>query len=306
MKFASARGRGSSLRCVVLWMACSFAVAVSPLKAAAASHFLEVGGSKLFYEIAGTGPAMVFIHDGHMDSESWDAQWKFFSASHRVIRYDRRGYGKSTPANAPYSNIDDLRTLLAHVGVTNAVLIGCSAGGRLALDFTLEHPALVRRLVLVGPVVSGLDFSEHFDQRVRAGFRPLREKNDVGAAITNWTNDAWLIASTNLIAKERFRKIMLANPHNMTRTSQYSRPPLRLAISRLGEISAPTLIVVGEADIPDVHAHCGAIQAGVSNAQRIVVPGSAHFVHFELPAEFNQIVARFLAISDNPNRRPRP
>lgn len=238
---------------------------------------------------------MVFIHDGHMHSASWNAQWEHFSKDHRLIRYDRRGYGQSTPATAPYSNVDDLRALLHHLRVTNAVLVGCSAGGRLAIDLTLEHPALVRRLVLVGAVVSGLGFSEHFDRRVREGFRPLRERNDVGAAITNWMNDPWLIASTNRAAKERFREIMTVNPHNMTRTGQYSRSPSRPAVGRLGEIHLPTLIVVGESDMPDVHAHCGAIQAGILNARRIVVPGASHFVHLERPAEFNQLVTRFLA-----------
>ncbi len=137
-----------------LQMACGIAVAVVPVQGAAAFDFLDVGGSKLFYEVAGTGPAMVFIHDGQMNSESWDAQWEFFSKTHRVIRYDRRGYGKSAPATSPYSNVEDLRLLFAHLSLSNAVVIGCSAGGRLAIDFALEHPALVRRLVLVGPVVS--------------------------------------------------------------------------------------------------------------------------------------------------------
>jgi pimeloyl-ACP methyl ester carboxylesterase len=57
----------------------------------AESGFLDIGGSKLFYETAGTGPAMVFIHDGHMHSASWNAQWEHWD--HRLIRYDRRGYG---------------------------------------------------------------------------------------------------------------------------------------------------------------------------------------------------------------------
>jgi pimeloyl-ACP methyl ester carboxylesterase len=263
----------------------------------AGTGFLEAGGSRIFYEVAGRGPDMVFIHDGHMHSESWEAQWKFFSRDHRVIRYDRRGYGKSAAATAPYSNVEDLRVLAVHLGVTNWVLVGCSAGGRLAIDFALEHPTLVRRLVLVGAVVSGLPFSEHFDRRVRDGFLPLRERGDVGAAITNWMNDPWLIASTNRLARERFREIMTANPHNMTRTGRYSRPPSRPAIGRLGDIRVPALMVVGESDMPDVHAHCGAIQAGVPDSQRIVVRGASHFVHLELPDEFNQLVARFLAES---------
>lgn len=277
---------------MVIWFSCAVS-SVMPLSAA--SGFLDVGGSKLFYEVVGTGPPIVFLHDGHMDCTSWDAQSEFFGNQYRVIRYDRRGYGKSMPATAPYSNIDDLRALLSHLEATNVVLVGCSAGGRLAIDFTLEHPSLVRRLVLVGPVVSGLDYSEHFERRVSQGFRPLRERDDVGATITNWINDPWLIASTNHFAKEHFREIMTANPHNITRTSRYSRPPSQPAIRRLAEIRIPTLIVVGEQDIPDVHAHCGAIQAAVPKAERVVMPGTGHFVHFERPAAFNNLITRFLA-----------
>jgi pimeloyl-ACP methyl ester carboxylesterase len=110
-------------------------------------------------------------------------------------------------------------------------------------------------------------------------------------------NDPWLIASTNRAARERFREIMTANPHNMTRTGRYSRPASRPAIGKLREIRVPTLIVVGESDMPDVHAHCGAIQAGIPNSRRIVVPGAGHFVHLELPDEFNQLVTRFLVDS---------
>ena len=295
------------------FMRASYTIAVCVLTACAPAAtttadtgFLDVGGSKIFYEVAGRGPDMVFLHDGHMHSESWEAQWKFFSRDHRVIRYDRRGYGRSTPATASYSNVDDLRALVAHLGVTNLVLIGCSAGARLAIDFTLEHPALVQRLVLVGAVVSGLPFSEHFDRRVRDGFQPLRERGDVGAAITNWMNDPWLIAPTNHLARERFREIMTANPQNMTRTGRYSHPASRPAIGRLGEIRVPALMVVGESDVPDVHAHSGALQAGIPNSRRIVVRGAGHFVHLELPDEFNRIVASFMAASEKPGKRGRP
>jgi len=269
--------------------------------ARAETGFLELEGSRISYEVAGSGPAIVFLHDGQMDSRSWDAQWRFFSGTYRVIRYDRRGYGKSSPATAPYSDSDDLHALLTHLGATNVIPVGCSAGGRLAIDFALAHPSLVRRLVLVGAVVSGLGYSEHFDRRLAAGFRPLWERGDVGGVITNWMSDPWLIAPANHAARERFREILTANPHNLTHGGRYSRPPSRTALGRLGEIRVPTLIVTGESDIPDVQAHGGAIQAGIPNSQRTVVPGAGHFVHFELPDEFNRMVGRFLAGSGRPN-----
>ena len=103
------------------------------------------------------------------------------------------------------------------------------------------------------------------------------------------------------MAKARFREILTANPHNLTRTGEYSRSPSRPAVGRLAEIRVPTLVVVGESDIADVHAHCGAIQAGVPFAQRVVVAGAGHLVHLERPDEFNRIVTRFLASSGKPN-----
>lgn len=282
---------------MVVWLVAAVGSAVT-LKAASA--FLDVGGCKIFYETAGTGPTLVLVHDGLMHSDSWNAQWDYFAKDHRVVRYDRRGYGQSTPATAPYSDVDDLHALLTPLDAVPAVLVGCSAGGGLAIQFALEYPSLVQRLVLVGPVISGLDFSEHFEERVREGFRPLRERNDVGATITNWMNDPWLIASANVTAKARFREILSASPQNLTRTGRYALPPSRPAIGRLAEIRVPTLVVVGESDVPDVQAHCGAIQAGVPNAQRRVVPGAGHLVHLERPAEFNRILSRFLAGSGKP------
>src|SRR5688572_17373854 len=91
---------------LVTWLAAFSTIAAICLArtVSVASGLLDVGGSRIFYEVAGMGPTIVLIHDGHMHSESWNGQWESLSKDHRVIRYDRRGYGKSTPAGAPYSN----------------------------------------------------------------------------------------------------------------------------------------------------------------------------------------------------------
>ena len=149
------------------------------------------------------------------------------------------------------------------------------------------------RLVLVGPVVSGLAYSDHFRARNRAAFRPLAERGDVKKTIGNWVRDPYLTAPGNNAAKERLRKLLEASPHNLTGSGnlqKLSQP----ALGRLAAINVPTLIL-GESDIPDVHAHCGAIQAGVPGAKRIVVPGAGHLPFLERPDEFNRLVLDFLA-----------
>jgi 3-oxoadipate enol-lactonase len=66
------------------------------------------------------------------------------------------------------------------------------------------------------------------------------------------------------------------------------------AIGRLGEIKAPTLIITGAADIPDVQAHAGAIEAGIPSARRVVMEGVGHILYLEKPAEFTRLSINFL------------
>jgi 3-oxoadipate enol-lactonase len=70
--------------------------------------------------------------------------------------------------------------------------------------------------------------------------------------------------------------------------------PASSALERLEQVSVPTLILVGEADIPDVHAHCGAIEAGIAGASRVVLSGSGHLPQLEVPDAFNRVVLEFL------------
>jgi 3-oxoadipate enol-lactonase len=253
------------------------------------------GIETLRYEVKGDGPAIVLIHDGILHSVTWDAQWEPLSKGHRVIRYDRRGYGRSPLPKEPYSDLDDLRALLDMLKVERATLIGSSAGGNLAIHFALDNPQRVDRLVLVGPVVSGFSFTEHFLERGRANNLPLEQKGDMAATIDNWVKDPWLIAPGNDTAKRRLKEQLTANPRNLRGSGGLARFPDRPALSRLAEIKVPTLIVAGDADIPDVHAHIGAIQAGIAGAKRVVIPKAGHLVYLERPDEFNQVVLGFLA-----------
>jgi 3-oxoadipate enol-lactonase len=148
--------------------------------------------------------------------------------------------------------------------------------------------------VLVGPIVSGLPFSEHFATRGGRGVpgpdTPDAEQIEYWSAV-----DPWFVAPASTGARERLRALLTANPQNLRPTLELERLPETPASARLGEIAVPTLIVVGEQDIPDVHAHSGAIEAGVRGATRVVLPGSGHLPHLEAPLAFNRLVHEFLA-----------
>jgi 3-oxoadipate enol-lactonase len=258
-------------------------------------HVAGDGGS-VYYETAWTdhsGPAVVLTHDGLLHRETWDAQFTTFAHHYRVARWDRRGYGRSPAPQAPYSSVDDLARVVRAVSDAPATLIGCSFGSLVSLHCALDHPQLVSALVLVGPIVSGLGYSEHF--LTRGGRRPPALDAPVAEQLEYWTKtDPWIVAAGNDTARQRLQVLLAANPPNFGSAAGLEQRPQSSALARLGQVSVPTLILVGEADIPDVHAHCGAIEAGIGGASRVVLCGSGHLPHLEVPDAFNRVVLEFL------------
>jgi pimeloyl-ACP methyl ester carboxylesterase len=257
------------------------------------SGYVEVNAGRIFYDSAGQGPAIVMIHDGLVHRETWNDQLAAFARNHRVIRWDRRGYGRSDKPTAGYSDLDDLYRVVKALKVERATVIGCSAGGLLAIDFALDHPEIVSALVLVGPIVSGFEFTEHFTTRGNRG-RPERDA-PVEQKIEYWTSkDAWIMARESTAAKQKMRALLAANPQNLAAAGQFAQWPEKPALARLSQIKVPTLIVAGESDIPDVHAHIGAIQAGIAGSKRVVLTHCGHLPQIEVPEEFNRVVLDFL------------
>ena len=121
------------------------------------SGYARSDGAKIYFESAGTGRAIAFIHAGVADCRMWDPQFELFARKFRVIRYDLRGFGKSEMPDGRYANRRDLRNVLQHLGVEKAALVGCSMGGETAIDFALEHPERVTAIVPVGAGVNGWD-----------------------------------------------------------------------------------------------------------------------------------------------------
>jgi 3-oxoadipate enol-lactonase len=248
---------------------------------------------RIHREVAGSGAPVVFTHDGLIHSEGWTEQFGVFSQKHRVTVWDRRGYGRSPRSTVAFSSVDDLSALVRWVSDSPATLVGGSFGAFFSLQCTLENPHLVAGLVLVGPVVHGLPFSEHF--LTRGGRLPPADA-PVEDLVAYWSErDPWFVAPQNTDARQRLRALLTANPHNFRPGMELERQPDPPTVTRLGEIAVPTLIVVGEQDIADVHAHAGAIEAAIPGARRVVLRGSGHLAYLEVSKEFNQVVLDFLA-----------
>ena len=262
--------------CALFWLITAFA---------AAESFVDVDGGKLYYEECGTGPsAVLLVHDGVAHSVVWDDVWPRFCAKFHTIRYDRRGYGKSPETKDWHFETDDIAALLRHLKISRVTIVGSSHGGEISIDYTLDHPTEVKGLVLIGAVVGGMGFTEHFIDR-----------GQKTSGAESWANDPYLLAANHTAAKKRLAEILKANPQDVKGHGRIL--PTNPALPRLGEIHVPTLVLVGDADIPDVHAHAGAIETGIYGARRVVVNDAGHLMYMEQPEEFSKIVLRFIELN---------
>lgn len=252
--------------------------------------YVLVDGGKLFYESAGHGRNIVLLHDGMVNREIWDEQFPLLAKTYRVVRYDRRGYGKSSDPETKYSHIADLNQLFTQLKIDKAIIFGMSSGGRLAIDFTLTYPEKVNGLVLVGAVVSGFGYTSHMGTR-GGHFDPKKYTDPIKVNEYFIMDDPYEIYSENTAAKEKVMKLL----PNLGRDNRVpTQPAAKVAVRSLSEIKVPALILAGEYDIPDVHAHAGAITAGIPNSKRVIISGSGHLIPIEQPALFNEAVMNFL------------
>ena len=219
-----------------------------------------------------------------------------FARLFRTVRYDRRGYGHSEAAKAAFSDVDDLHAVLEALKIERAVLVGCSNGAKLAVDYALAHPERVGSLVLVGPVVSGLPYSEHFQRRGMENYRAMFRDKSADGLIEAWAQDRYIV--DNARARERLRELLKGSPTPLVQRGIESSAPERPAAGRLSEIKVPAMILVGASDIPDVHAHAGVLEAGIQGSRRVVIPGVGHLIHLEKTDLFNETVLTFLRPDD--------
>ena len=268
--------------------------------------YVIVDGGKLYYEAAGTGDCLVLLHDGIVHSTIWDEQFLEFARKYRVIRYDRRTYGKSSDPETLYSHIEDLNQVFTQLNINKAVVFGMSSGGRLAIDFALKYPEKVDGLVLVGAAVSGYGYSQHLLSRGgRIDLNNFSNPDDLINLII--TEDPYEFYMENIQAKQKVMKMLESTkPSHGVREEGKEKLLVgaeRPAINFLLEIQVPTLILVGEFDIPDVHAFAGAINAGIANSIRDIVPKAGHLIPIEQPEYFNKRVDDFFRVSSAQRNR---
>ena len=283
----------------ILLLVCAFSKAQTPIPSVPANNYLDVGGVKLWYEDCGSqnAPAVVLLHDGLVHSITWEGVWTPLCAKYHVVRYDRRGYGRSEPAKARFVPEEDLFKIMRQVHMDRAIIVGNSSGGGLALDFALAHPEMVEGLVLIGPVVHGMPSSDYFNQRGSQNSAPLDKGDNKGAA-ENWSKDRFLISGDDQRARKILYDALLQNPQNLKVSGALEIRPSPPTVIRLSQIRVPTLVLVGDADIADVFAYSGAIEAAVPLATFEVWRDTGHLTQIQKPEELVTRFNRFATMAE--------
>ncbi len=250
-------------------------------------HRIPVNGGHLHAEVSGDGPPVLLLHAGVTDSRVWDPIVPALAGRHRVIRVDSRGYGRSPRPEAGFSLVADAVAVLDALDVDRAHFVGLSQGGATALDTALAHPERVSTLTLVAPGLSGYDWPRlpGYEERMDAFKRGDRQ------GVADGLVKLWAPLS---VGRDDLAATMIADALDfmLEEELEIEQPS---AIPRLGEVSVPTLVVLGEEDV-DVITDIGDLLASkIRGARRVMLAGADHILPLRVPDELSALLAEHLA-----------
>ena len=274
-------------------------------------------GVRLYYEEAGSGFPVVFVHEFAGDYRSWETQMRHFARSYRCIAYNARGYPPSdVPADGErYSQDrarDDIRAVLDALKIDKAHIVGLSMGGFAALHFGFTYPQRARSLVVAGCGYGAApNQRQQFAEEAEAAARKFEEGMAKAA-------EAYALGPTRVQFQNKDPRGWQEFAHQLAEHSsegsvrtlrgvQKRRPSLFDLVDRMKAITVPTLVMTGDEDWPCLEPAL-LMKRTIPTAALVVMPNAGHTINLEEPAAFNQHLADFLRAVDAgawPHRDPR-
>ena len=265
------------------------------------SGFANIDNAKIYYEMAGKGIPFVMIHAGVADSRQWNNEFTAFAENYQVIRYDMRGYGKSEPVDGEFSHLSDLVSLLDALEIHGPlVMMGCSMGGGLALDFALTYPSRVQALIMVGSGPSGLEL----DVPASSKFADAEKAFEAGDLdlVAEIETQIWFDGRDRAPDQvdQAMRKLLyemnhIALSHEVKQLGKRLPNTSAPAYDRLGSLNIPVLVIVGAQDTLYILAAADYMIERISSARKVMIEDAAHLPNMDQPHEFQGIVKDFLA-----------
>ncbi len=255
-----------------------------------------IHGARIHYERDGDGLPLFFLHAGVADSRMWEPQVAAFAKHFDVIRPDIRGFGQSELPPGRWSPSADLLGLMDEHHLKPAHIVGCSLGSMIAIDFALLHAERISKLVLVGPGIGGAKFAEKYPE-LGAEVDAAEKAGDMDC-VNRAEMHLWLDGQRPRgYVRQPLRDLFLDMNGGNFRSDFKSAPKDELdppAVERMREITAPTLVVVGDADLPPVFDAVELLMEKIQHARKAVIHDAGHLPNLEHPKEFNSVVLQFL------------
>lgn len=260
----------------------------------AGAFTVRVEGATLSGEMRGDCPALALIHGMGGDLRDWDRLVAALPADLPLLRHDLRGFGRSHATDGvEFSHSDDFLRMLDTLGIERIAVLGLSLGGAVALNFALNHPERVSRLILVSPAMVGWQWSAEW----KALWREVSiaaKGGDIAQARRRWFAHPMFEALRETEAGEDlWRSISTFAGRQWLRDWQRHELP---DIDRLHALATPALLLSGERDVPDMRLIADVIAASAPRVERIDFPGAGHMLHLERTNELAHAVARFIAL----------
>jgi pimeloyl-ACP methyl ester carboxylesterase len=245
----------------------------------------------LHYEIQGNGEAIVLLHSGGADLRDWQWIAPQLAQNYQVIVFDGRGAGQSPPLLEPADYVEELRSLLNHLQIDRAILVGHSIGGQIATDFALADPERVIKLVLIAPGLSGFQFSPEIQQQ----FEQIKAAAPDSEKMTKLMLAQCLY---RVVMASQARDLMFEmSRHNIQRSFEWktfemhwAQPP---TIERLNELQPETLFIIGTEDMVD-NLHVAELFQQVPNIRFAYLKGADHMPTLTHADEVSQLIRQFL------------
>jgi len=256
----------------------------------------RVEGTEIEHDVRGVGPAVLFLHAFPLRLSMWDAEAEALAPTHRVVRFDARGFGGTPPGDEPLRMeriADDAATLFDHLAIDRAVVAGCSMGGYAALAFVRRHPHRLAGLVLQD-TRAGADTEEAKANRAALAARVLTE-GAVAAAeafLPKLVGETTRRERPELVA--RIREWILATSPRGIANALHGLAARVDSRDTLATVDVPTLVLVGEEDTLTPKAEAEALAAGIRGSRLEVIPRAGHLANLENPKAVHQALRRFL------------
>ena len=245
----------------------------------------------LSWDESGAGSPVLLVHSTVCDRRMWAPQMPALAAAgYRAIRCDLPGFGDTPPPTGPYDNAAEVAGLLDTLGVDRATLVGSSGGGRVALEFAARWPHRVTALALICTAVPGLVPGPEL-QAFAASEDEALEAGDLDAA-TELNVRRWLGPAADDQARAAVRE-MQRHAFEVQLAAE-DQPPIRVAVDP-SAVTAPTLLVSGDHDLPDFQEIAADLAGRLPSASHVRLGWAGHLPSLESPERFNPLLLGFLS-----------